>query len=277
MPRIPVEQKHIYTSVTTNVNSIYGTYFDEPVNDCIVYTFPNWPIQGTDENNRIGRKIRTDYITIENYLSLSTNATLSNGILEAYDSYLDYVRTTNNNQDDNINEGGNMDATMNTLQLPISISIREYLIEFERDFFGNDFSPDSIQSKLLDWYRNTYVLTYDGPVMVSNRQRTMRESTDYTGRFRILKDKIHYLDFTKQLIHNVDVIKYERQLNFDNSDDQYNNLPTNSLLIHFYIGPTNIDIDYNNQGFGTYLRGTFLDQVSVAIVRQTLKISYTDV
>lgn len=277
MPRIPVEQKHIYTSVTTNVNSIYGTYFDEPVNDCIVYTFPNWPIQGTDENNRIGRKIRTDYITIENYLSLSTNATLSNGILEAYDSYLDYVRTTNNNQDDNINEGGNMDATMNTLQLPISISIREYLIEFERDFFGNDFSPDSIQSKLLDWYRNTYVLTYDGPVMVSNRQRTMRESTEYTGRFRILKDKIHYLDFTKQLIHNVDVIKYERQLNFDNSDDQYSNLPTNSLLIHFYIGPTNIDIDYNNQGFGTYLRGTFLDQVSVAIVRQTLKISYTDV
>lgn len=270
MPRIPIEQKHTYSSIETE---LYGSSDNgNLIGDTVKWQVLNYPNLGVDENERIGRKIHTDYISYETFYSLQTNYTLANGVSRVYDLYLDEEAKYYNNVDDN-EEGQTtqpVDADKNSLQSPLNITFREFLVEFDPDLidYAND---EETQNYLLTWYQQLVVQTAAGGV-ASNRQQIKRESTNYTGTFRILKDKLHHINFQKQVVHDFGTIEYKRNLNF--ADDVF---PTQGLLLRFWIGPQNIFIDYGNQAFGVYIQAEYPDQISILTIRSTMKLSYSDV
>ena len=69
-------------------------------------------------------------------------------------------------------------------------------------------------NNLSDWYRKTYVPT-GGPeeINVSCNQKMLRESTVYTGGFKILYDKLITLSpknqFSKRVALDIDLKKYK--------------------------------------------------------------------
>lgn len=271
MPRIPIEQKHTYNTIQ---NTLYGTYrTDNLISDTVFWQLLTYPELGVDENERIGRKIHTDYISYETYYQLQTNYTLANGIGVFYDDFLDEEARYYNNVNDN--EEGNpldpIDAQRNTLQSELDIVFREFWVEFEPDSI-NVLDVDQTQQFLLDWYQKLVVQTApEGTASI--RQQVKRESTQYTGTFKILRDKLHHINFRKQLIHDFGTFEYKRNLNF--ADDIY---PTQGILIRFWIGPQNALLDYGNLGFGVYLQGGAInDQVAIINVSSTMKLSYSDV
>lgn len=269
MPRIPIEQKHTYQS---NQFTVYGAFFEDGIpTDTIRYQFLNYPTIGTDEENRIGRKIRTDYISYEIYIQLQTIPTLENGIGRIYNSYLDWESTQYNDQPDDEAAEGNVDGDQNSLQSPLNVTVREFLVEFDRNELFTLGDPN-LQIFLSNWFQSLNVQT--GIFQhASNRNQIKRESTIYTGSYNIIKDKLHHLTLGKQLIHEFGTIKYVRNLNFGTIDEW----PTEKALIHFFVGPQNIYIDYGNLGLASYIQSFEEDQISVCNVYSTLKLSYVDV
>ena len=70
MPRIKIEEKHTYSHLdvgllgnirAANVVAPYGTFR---------WHEPSYPVQGTDEDQRIGRKIQTTDILVEGYINI---------------------------------------------------------------------------------------------------------------------------------------------------------------------------------------------------------------
>ena len=71
-PRIRIEDKHTYnTQNNFIVANNRATTVTAPVNNFVWFT-PYYPVTGTDENNRIGRKIQSQSIGVEGYLNLNT-------------------------------------------------------------------------------------------------------------------------------------------------------------------------------------------------------------
>ena len=88
MPRIQIEDKHTYNSVNT---PIFGCRYDSFVannnNDfanqrtIIKFIEPTYPVTGTDDSNRIGRKIYSSSLCTEGFIKL-------------YNVRLDYVNSS---------------------------------------------------------------------------------------------------------------------------------------------------------------------------------------
>lgn len=269
MPRIPIEQKHTYQSANL---LLYGAYLEDGVPlDSIRYQFLNYPTQGTDDENRIGRKIKTDYLTYEIYIQLQNIPTLENGVGRAYNSYLDWESTQFNDQPDDVAAEGNIDGDQNSLQSPLNISVREFLVEFDRNDLYT-IGDVQLQTFLSNWFQSLNVQTGIFPY-ASNRNQIKRESTIYTGSYNIIRDKVHHLTLGRQLIHEFGTIPYKRNLNFGT----INEWPTEKALIHFFVGPQNIYIDYGNLGFASYIQAYEDDQLSVCNVYSTLKLSFIDI
>lgn len=271
MPRIPIEQKHTYNSMQ---RTLYGTYVaNRLIGDTVVWQQLTYPVLGTDEDERIGRKIQTDYISYETYYQLQTNYSLQNALGNFYDKYLDAEAQAYNDVADD-EEGAPLDpidGMRNSLQSPIDLTFREFIVEFEPDAFDIT-DEEATQTYLLNWYQALVVLT--GPNIVSsNRQQIKRESTLFTGTFRILKDKLHHVSFQKQMVHDFGTIDYKRNLNFAEADQ-----PTQGIFLRFWIGPQNCIVDYGNLAFGIFLQsGEVNDQVAVLNINSTMKLSYSDV
>lgn len=290
MPKIAIEQKHTYNS---NTYSLFGSDTDQfQALDVIQVQFLTYPDLGVDENDRIGRKIRTDYITYETYYMLNNNYSFAKSVGRLYDDYIK-VSTLAEQQDDvNVPEGYLAVDYLNSVQRPLDMTVREMFVEFDRDFFEFDrlnagvitrqqFN-DELQTKLHDWYQNLVVQTGvdDYP---SNRNQIRRESTEYTGNFNIIKEKMWHFSLTSPTHHEFDTIKYVRSMNFDQKPDnapaQYFTAPSDKVLVRIWIGPYNYFVDYGNLGFGVYINSLNDPDgsMNVAVVKSTMKLSYTDV
>lgn len=264
-PRIPIEDKHTYYSSSVSIN---GNPLDDNIrypNSVFVYVTPNYPVQGTDENNRIGRKIHTTSLVIEGFLGLRNgNVVDTIGMLQ--DAFVNDLVA-------NGEFGQNYEY--NSLQQPIDVSIRHMIVEFNADFFED--GPASILVNLTEWFRSLHIQTgtYSYP---SNRQMVLRESTDYTGGFSILHDKVHHLNLEHPQVHYQYTIPYKRNLNFNSSSVQ--TLPTDKVVIQLFIGPTNVNVDYGNPAFAQFLKTTSNDELafnpSVAFIDNTLKLNFID-
>ena len=80
-----------------------------------------------------------------------------------------------------------------------NISIRHFIIEFDDNSF---YSLDNYNSQtyLQDWFRNLVIQTNTNRYP-SNTTQVLRESTPYTGTFRILYDKTHHLTPSNTVLH----------------------------------------------------------------------------
>ena len=132
MPRIPVEQKHTYFSYNTVVagtnndsaNAVDRFNAGRPI---IAYAQPNYPATGTDESNRIGRKIRTDSIVSEFFISLFN--TLDNDNLN---TIYDYYAYHNSDVDQQIRtQVSPQQVAFNTNEQDLDVSIRHMFVEFD--------------------------------------------------------------------------------------------------------------------------------------------------
>lgn len=266
-PRIKIEEKHTYSS---NNNYIVGNNRVTDLAAAIqnfVYFTPYYPVAGTDENNRIGRKIQIQSIGVEGYLNINTHPTVAttyNNILEYFNMYMQ----------DYINDTAPETYSFNMDWQKIQIPIRHMVVEFnDEDFYKGNQNEKSLYLK--SWYKNLVTQSMQQTnYYPSVQQSTLRESTPYTGRFKILKDTMYWLDFKdKHEIHFNYQLPYKKTANFDAEGAD----PTNTHLYFLFIGPTNPLIDYANNGFGDFLNNSTDDPPNVASIYTTLKLKYVDI
>lgn len=278
MPRIPIESKHTYRSYNGLLcGSTQDTYValnhfnaDRPL---IIGDHPTYPATGTDENNRIGRKIRTESLISEFFINLYN--TMDN---DNFNTIYDYYTYNNSDTQQSISqEVSPQPSPFNTNEQNLDISIRHFIVEFDRDFLP-DYDPVNEDAfvRYFDWFFQLNIFT--GAYNIhSNRQQVKRESTEYTGNYSILYDKMIHLSLHKPLYHNCITIPYVRHLTFDGTGSE---LPSNKVVVQFFIGPTNPMIDYGNFNLGQFIINNQPDggpNLILAEISNTLKLNYTDV
>lgn len=270
MPRAKIEQKHIYNNTSQILNGIFraDTNISNQVNPNIVYVArPSYPIQGVEDNQRIGRKITPTSLTIEGFVNLfnfSPASTEDPSLFEVFNEYI-----TDSSQTEPL-----VRETVNLLR----VSIRQFVVEVDTEFVLG-LTEEQIKRKFLSWFHELVVYTDIG-TQVSNQTFVKRESTSYTGQFRILHDTHFTLSQKSPSFHFKLNIPYKRDLNFDGTGAS---LPTNKVVFLLTFGPTNIRRDYINYGFSQYLvnnvndLGTADKNFYVAQCSSNIKLNYLDI
>lgn len=275
MPRIPIESKHTYKSYNSSicgvtVDAVNYNAVDNENRPILIYNTPLWPVTGTDDNNRIGRKIRTDAIVSEYFISLYN--TVDN---ENINTLYDYYTLHNSDLYQSINSQVTpQSVAFNTNEQNLDVSIRHYIVEFDPTAYIGDTIVE-IRQQLFDWFKQTYIQTGTFN-MHSNRQQVLRESTAYTGQFKILYDKVIHLDLKHPIYHGNVSIPYIRHINFDGQGSE----PTNKLLFSIFIGPTNVAVDYGSNSLGQFIfdtEPTAGPNIFVALIDDTIKLKFTDI
>lgn len=268
-PRLRIEEKHTYnTKDSYLVGNNKVSDITSPLENFTWFT-PYYPVAGTDENNRIGRKIQSLSIGVEGYLNLQTH--------EASDSKTYILDYFNGWMQEYINETDPNSYSFNMDWQKISIPIRHMVVEFDDEEFYN--GTDSEKALYLkDWYKNLVTQSMEqSSYYPSLQQSTLRESTPYTGRFKILKDTMYWLDFKdKHMIHFNYQLPYKRTITFDADGSD----PTNTHLYFLFIGPTQPLLDYSNLGFGTFINSSSnptTTPAEVARINTNLKLKYIDI
>lgn len=242
MPRAKIEQKHIYNNSQQILSGIFrsGTNIsNNDINPNIVYvTRPTYPIQGVEDNQRIGRKITSTSVVIEGYISLFNHDTEVQNSPGAYEVFNEWVTSTKATRP--LNE-----PCVNLLK----VGVRQFIIEVDPDFVAG-LTPADLQHKFLRWFNDLVIYTDSSSTQVANSTFVKRESTSYTGQFKILLDKHYILSQKSPQVHFQHTINYKRDLNFDGTGSP---LPTNKVLYMLTFGPTNVMRDYYNHGFSLYL------------------------
>lgn len=274
MPRIHIEDKHTYNSVNL---PIFGARFDNNAinvnNDfnnnrpLIQYITPTYPVTGTDDFNRIGRKISSQSLVLEGFLKLY-NAIDNNNVNTIYDVY------TYHNSDTVAALVGQVtpqSAPFNTNEQALDVSIRHYVVEFNED----SLDQAELREYIYRWFTGLHIQTgtYN---LSSNRMQVMRESTAYTGDFKILYDKVHHLSLSNPIIHYKETIPYKRVMNFDGTGA---GSPTSKMVCEIFVGPTNIYVDYGNFSLGQWINNNtdaLTPNIYVAELSATMKLKYTD-
>nr|WCR62267.1 MAG: capsid protein [ssDNA virus sp.] len=276
MPRIPVESKHTYYSYNANICGINnpndagaGAVYN-PNRPVILFDSPLYPVTGTDESNRIGRKIRTDSLVSEFFLSLYN--TLDNDNLN---TIYDYYAYHNSDVEQKIRtQVSPQQPAFNTNEQNLDVSIRHMIVEFDPEIVQGRTDQD-LFNYLWNWYIQLHIWTGTDNIH-SNRQQVKRESTEFTGNFHILLDKVIHLDLKHPIYHGNVVVPYVRHLNFDGVGA---GLPTNKLVYEIFIGPTNVFVDYGSQALGEFIANNppvGAPNLFVAHISNTIKLNYTD-
>lgn len=226
MPITIIEDKHVYqnsgfyiaqnsylpliweNSATLTFTSPNNTY--QPTANVKAWTLPV-PTQGTDENQRIGNKISPQSYHCDIVIQpLNLNDYLPNLFNKLFLT------------------GGGIQSETNYLLTKSKYCMRLMVVDFYGDekfklpdqFVANiEQSADNdeyntVMMHLNNWYRTTFVPTgRNFDVNVSCSQKMLRESTPYTGRFKILHDRLIKLSpknhFTKRISLDLDLKKYK--------------------------------------------------------------------
>lgn len=277
MPTLHAEGKHTYVNSkftlygSTNYSTTAFNQCNTDTAKCIAYVHPNYPVTGTDENNRIGRKIQSTSIVCEGFLSLFNNNLDSTDEKSIYENYCRYTSDTLQAVTDEMTP---QQPAFDPLQQSLKVSIRHMFIEVEPETF-NTTSDLTLSEDLWNWFSTLHI--YSGSdVISSNQQQVKRETTQYTGSYNIISDELIYLSLAKPFKHYTKTIPYKRNLTFDGTGSTY---PSNKVIFEIFIGPTNIYIDYGNEAFGRWLlvddNYDDINQKTV-LIKSTMKLKYVD-
>lgn len=283
MPRIKVEDKHTYNTssslIYNNRMNNAGVIYD----NVIEYKTPNYPVTGTDESNRIGRKISTSSIVSEVYYSLIMNYPASN-VGNPTTTFAEEFTRVKSILSNNIattlggaNAGLLSDFASAEVQrnLRFEPTLRHFIVEFEPCCLNLINPGQPVRDQLADWYTETFVYTTDLNLGQSNQQKLLRESTKWTGKFKILHDSLIKFTLTDPIKHEVTSLKWTRNLNFDGigSDNA-----TNTTVIEFWIGPINSRLDYGSDGIGYLFDSSFRQDAQFPLIKieGTMKLNFVD-
>ena len=255
MPFTRIEVKHIYqnSSYYAGENVYLPLIWNNAAN--LTFTSPNnvlqptanvkaWtlpvPLQGTDDDQRVGNKI-----TPQSYHC---------DIVIQPASFADYLPNLFNKL---FLTGGGIQSETNYLLTQSKNYMRLMVIDFYNDerfkipdgFVNNiEQSADnddynSVMQQLNNWYRTTFVPTgRNSNVNVSCSQKMLRESTEYTGSFRILDDRLIKLSpknhFSKRVSLDLDMQRYK---DFNITNNRYTK--HNILICVFNCMSPTLDMD----------------------------------
>lgn len=275
-PRIRVEEKHTYLNYQSNLAG--NNRFQNIVvpTDTFVTHTPYYPVQGTDEDNRIGRKIQVESIHHEGFILLPLQSSEDNGepslwsrstILDGWNGY----------QQSLVNKLTPDNYEFPSAKTMFSIPIRHLWVEF----YDDEFRVATTAEKgvyLASWFKNlTIQIGPDATDNPSVQTKMLRESTPFTGKFKILKDTMYWLTPDKPVVHFNEQLPYRRGFSFDAQGAD----PSNAYIYSLWIAPTNPRMDYFNYGFGQWLNNTTLNPEAnpyvVATVRANIKLKYVDI
>lgn len=269
MPRIKIENKHRYLAVNTTIdgNVLAPTQTGvRETNTLFRYFEPSYPTQGTDEDDRIGRKIMTTSIVSEGFIELRTG-NAENTLGDVYDGYISELKRVG---------GWAENYELSPEMFPVTCSIRHMIVEFDPDVING--SNASRYDLFRQWFVDLNIQT-GTDLMPSNKTLVRRESTAWTGKFKILHDDIYNLSFKNPQFHFKINQPYKRYLNFNSTTEQSS--PTNRRVFELFIGPTNIYHDYALPGFGDHLLATSTAEANfvlrLAKLNFTMKLNYIDV
>lgn len=255
MPFTKIEVKHIYqnSSFYREKNAFLPLIWSNTAD--LTYTSPNgvlqptaqvkaWtlpvPTQGTDEDQRVGNKI-----TPQSYHC---------DIVISPKDFNDYLPNMFNKL---FLTGGGIQSETNYLLTKSKYYMRLMIVDFYNDdrfkipdqFVSNiegaadNDDYNTVMQQLNNWYRATYVPTGRLDVVnVSCSQRMLRESTDYTGSFKILGDRLLKFSpknhFTKRVSIDLDLAKYK---DFNITNNRYTK--HNIMICLFNCMAPTLDMD----------------------------------
>ena len=143
------------------------------------------------------------------------------------------------------------------------------------------FDDEKTEQQIVEWFRNTYIyfknMTVGGTTWPcqSVHQTKLRESTPYTGKFKILYDKKLKMGKKKTIkISNIS-IPIKQNINFENTnnkatDDNFKN------IYAIFIGPCYNDVDTDSiSSDKTY--SFIAESVSLASINAVMKYEYYDI
>lgn len=247
----PLEEKHVYFN-----NDGSSPFYGEKT----ISTYPNTNFQqnsvaldkfiilhksddltlaqGTSDDSRIGNKVSLTAIDFTIYLRLDIG------------TFIDHI-------------------PHGWLQ-KLSVNFRIMTVKFDKSMG---------QADLMDWYKNTYIYysnlnTAQAPALSQScHQDMLRESTTWTGKFKILKDmklKLTYNKGIKQVHYKLDP---HMSLTFDNT-----NHVTNEDFAHTYtfiVAPIDYRLDFDGTSFN-YLNGLQTQSYSIAKAGYNVKYTFYD-
>lgn len=256
---IPVENKHIYGHVTgtnyneniasdtdimikynegfTTLSTLNGSVSDHVTtkNDFqILYDSNDLSVKrGTDFNERIGDKVFVERVDIDYQISIS----------------LDFINWIAGINDDNFGELGNPASRLNSNWF---VNCRLMLVHFDIDLGQNDYFK---RWTLAQWfnrvftYHQTQVAYPDNSTInladrVNSRSVHVvrkHESTEYNGKYQILKDQMITLTPKKTIYSGTMTINPKMDLTFDEDDKPSSEKWKNTYLI--LIGPNDYRFD----------------------------------
>ena len=243
--------------------------------DVFVTHTPYYPVQGTDENNRIGRKIHCQNIHEEGFIMLPLQSSEDNGtqpslwnrptILDGWNGY---------EQDLNARLGPD-NYEFPSAKTMFSIPIRHMWIEFyDEEFIKGTTAEKAVY--LMNWFKALSIqIGPDVADMPSVQTKMLRESTVYTRQFKILTDTIYWLSPDKPVVHFNEDLPYTKTFSFSAEGSD----PSNAYIYSLWIAPTNPRMDYFNYGFGQWMNNSTLNPEQpyvVANIRSNIKLKYTD-
>ena len=254
MPFTRIEVKHLYQNSSYYAgNNVYlPLIWDNSAN--LTFTSPNnvlqptafvkaWtlpvPQQGTNNDQRVGNKITPQSYHCDIVIT---------------PDFSDYLPNLFNKL---FLTGGGIQSETNYLLTKSKYYTRLMVIDFfndDRFKLPNDFvsnienSADnddynSVMQQLNNWYRITYVPTgRNSDVNVSCSQKMLRESTAFTGTFRILHDRLIKLSpknhFSKRVSLDLDLQRY-KDFNITNNRSTKHNI----LICLFNCMAPTLDMD----------------------------------
>lgn len=277
MPRIPVETKHTYMTYSFLIG---GADHDSPVaqeyynedRPLLVFSTPTYPVTGPEETQRVGRKIRSESLVEEYFITLFN--TLDN---HNFNTVYDYYMKSNSDMMIQFNEDREpTDAPnpFNSNEQALDVSIRHLMIELDTSFFSEPLNAETSYWKIFDLFREGWIHT-GNTNLHSNRQQVKKVSTEFTGAFNIIYDKVIHLSLSHPVYHGNVTVPYVRHLNFDGTET----FPTNKIVLSLFVGPTNIWIDYGSYALGQCIENYPPDggpNIIVGEISTTLKLNYTD-
>ena len=254
MPFTKIEVKHIYqnSSHYVGANAYLPLIWDNSAN--LTFTSPDgvlqptaqvkaWtlpvPAQGTDEDQRVGNKITPQSYHCDIVIS---------------PDYSDYLPNLFNKL---FLGAGGIQSETNYLLTKSKYYMRLMIVDFYNDDrfkipdqfvnnieqASNNDDYNSVMLELRNWYRATFVPTGRADVVnVSCSQRMLRESTEYTGSFKILGDRLLKLSpknhFNKRVSIDLDLAKYK---DFNITNNRYTK--HNILICLFNCMAPTLDMD----------------------------------
>lgn len=258
MPITIIEDKHVYQNsgyYTQHANYLPLIWENSAA---LTFTSPNnilqptanvkaWtlpvPVQGTDENQRIGNKI-------------SPQSYHCDIVIQPRD-FNDYLPNFFNKL---FLTGGGIQSETNYLLTKSKYCMRLMVVDFYGDekfklpdacvqdieHSADNDEYNNVMMHLNLWYRKTYVPTGEYSTehreTVSCSQKMLRESTEFTGRFKILYDRLIKFSpknhFSKRISLDLDLKKYK---DFNISENRYTK--HNILICLFNCMAPTLDMD----------------------------------